>query len=191
MLYHAILWCKSMPIVFFCFVFFPTSVILCIGNSSPRSRASIQISTATFWGVWEVRSAKAIGSVTREELVYCTTTMHRHQALFTREFLAKINIASLPLSSLFARFSTIGLLFLPKMQLKRCRYPERIAEGHRHVLTENDFQARFKKWQERWDRCIAAKGDYIEGVDVKGKYISFVFKHNWFGSFWIPSRIIE
>lgn len=39
-------------------------------------------------------------------------------------------------------------------------------------LMENDFQVRFKKWQERWDWCIAEQRKYFEGDDVN-TYINF------------------
>jgi hypothetical protein len=29
--------------------------------------------------------------------------------------------------------------------------------------TEHDFQDAVKKWQERWERCVRAEGDYFEG----------------------------
>jgi hypothetical protein len=30
-------------------------------------------------------------------------------------------------------------------------------------LTKDDFQNCFKKWQERWNKCVASQGDYFEG----------------------------
>jgi len=32
-----------------------------------------------------------------------------------------------------------------------------------NTLTPADFSECFRKWQNRWDRCIQAQGDYIEG----------------------------
>ena len=29
-------------------------------------------------------------------------------------------------------------------------------------LREQDFQHAFRQWQRRWDRCVAAQGDYLE-----------------------------
>jgi len=31
------------------------------------------------------------------------------------------------------------------------------------ILTPADFNECFQKWQNRWDRCIQAQGDYFEG----------------------------
>jgi len=30
------------------------------------------------------------------------------------------------------------------------------------TLGEQDFQHAFQQWQRRWDRCVAAQGDYFE-----------------------------
>jgi hypothetical protein len=31
------------------------------------------------------------------------------------------------------------------------------------VLMKDDLQNCFKKWQERWNKCVASQGDYFEG----------------------------
>jgi hypothetical protein len=33
-----------------------------------------------------------------------------------------------------------------------------------NTLTEHDFQDAFRKWQKRWEQCMHAKGDYLEGA---------------------------
>jgi hypothetical protein len=32
-----------------------------------------------------------------------------------------------------------------------------------NMLSHEDFQRCFQKWQERWDKCILSAGDYFEG----------------------------
>jgi len=32
-----------------------------------------------------------------------------------------------------------------------------------NALKQADFSECFQKWQNRWDRCIQAQGDYFEG----------------------------
>ena len=32
------------------------------------------------------------------------------------------------------------------------------------TLTKEDFQNCFRKWQERWDKCVRSEGEYFEGV---------------------------
>ena len=31
------------------------------------------------------------------------------------------------------------------------------------TLTKEDFQYCFRKWQERWDKCVRSEGDCFEG----------------------------
>jgi hypothetical protein len=31
------------------------------------------------------------------------------------------------------------------------------------TLTKKDFQNCFRKWQERWDKCVRSEGEYFEG----------------------------
>ena len=55
-----------------------------------------------------------------------------------------------------------------KLQLKGRRFDrvEEIQLESQNVLgtlREQDFQHAFQQWQRRWDRCVAARGDYFEG----------------------------
>ena len=34
------------------------------------------------------------------------------------------------------------------------------------AITESEFQDAFQKWKKRWERCIASRGDYVEGNSV-------------------------
>ena len=49
------------------------------------------------------------------------------------------------------------------------RHFDRVEETQREsqnvlgTLREQDFQHAFQQWQRRWDRCVAAQGDYFEG----------------------------
>jgi hypothetical protein len=31
------------------------------------------------------------------------------------------------------------------------------------AITEIAFQEAFQQWKKRWERCIASRGDYVEG----------------------------
>jgi hypothetical protein len=31
------------------------------------------------------------------------------------------------------------------------------------TLQEQDFQNAFQQWQQTWDRCVTAQGEYFEG----------------------------
>jgi len=55
-----------------------------------------------------------------------------------------------------------------KLQIKGRRFDrvEEIQLESQNVLgtlREQDFQHAFQQWQRRWDRCVAAQGDYFEG----------------------------
>jgi hypothetical protein len=38
-----------------------------------------------------------------------------------------------------------------------------------NTLTGHDFEDAFKEWQNGWDRCIRAEGDYFEGVVAESR----------------------
>jgi hypothetical protein len=66
--------------------------------------------------------------------------------------------------------ATCDLFLFPKMKLKlkgrRFDTIEEIqAESQRvlDTLTEKDFQETFRKLRRRWDRCLHAGGNYLEG----------------------------
>jgi hypothetical protein len=55
-----------------------------------------------------------------------------------------------------------------KLQLKgrpfdRVEEIQRESQNVLDTLREQDFQHVFQHWQQRWDRCVAAQGDYFEG----------------------------
>jgi hypothetical protein len=59
-----------------------------------------------------------------------------------------------------------------KLQLKGCRFDgvEEIQQESQNaldMLRDQDFA--FQQWQQRWDRCVAAQGDFFEGTLPKLK----------------------
>jgi hypothetical protein len=34
------------------------------------------------------------------------------------------------------------------------------------AITESAFQEAFRQWKKSWERCIASRGDYFEGVSA-------------------------
>jgi hypothetical protein len=44
-------------------------------------------------------------------------------------------------------------------------------------LTEHDFQDAFKTWQNHWEWCIQADGDYLEGEG--GQWAKSYFLARW------------
>jgi len=93
-----------------------------------------------------------------------------HRALVTREFLAHKGIITLPHPPYSPDLAPCDFFFFPKMKLQLMgRRFDRVEEIQREsqnvlgTLREQDFQHAFQQWQRRWDRCVAAQGDYFEG----------------------------
>jgi len=93
-----------------------------------------------------------------------------HRALVTREFLAHNSIIALRQPPYSSDLAPCEFFLFPKMklQLKGRRFDtvEEIQRESQNVLgrlREQDFQHAFQQWQRRWDRCVAAQGDYFEG----------------------------
>jgi len=93
-----------------------------------------------------------------------------HRALVMREFLAHKGIITLPHPPYSPDLAPCDFFRFPKMklQLKGRRF-DRVEEIQREsqnvlgMLWEQDFQHAFQQWQRRWDRCVAAQGNYFEG----------------------------
>jgi len=95
---------------------------------------------------------------------------HAHTSLVVREFLTKNNVSTVPHPAYSPDLAPCDFHVFPKMKLqlkgRRFAYTEEVqAESQQilNTLTPADFNECFQKWQNRWDRCIHAQGDYFEG----------------------------
>jgi len=93
-----------------------------------------------------------------------------HTSLVTREFLTKNNVTTVPHPAYSPDLAPCDFYVFPKMKLRlkgrRFVSIEEIRAESQQVLstlTPEDFSECFQKWQNRWDRCIQAQGDYFEG----------------------------
>ena len=93
-----------------------------------------------------------------------------HMAVTTNEFLAKNNIPSLPHPRYSPDLSPCDFFLFPQlkktMKVRRFDDIEEVqanATRQIRVITKSDFQRCFRQWQEGWNKCIEAKGDYFEG----------------------------
>ena len=93
-----------------------------------------------------------------------------HTSFRTTEFLTKSNVALVPHPPYSPDLAPCDFSFFPqmKMKLKGNRYDtiEEVQSATRAVLKtfeEGFFGSTFETWKKRWDRCIAAEGDYFEG----------------------------
>ena len=92
-----------------------------------------------------------------------------HRALATREFLAHNSIITCPHPPYSPDLAPCDFFLFPKMKLKLKgrRFDgleiQRESQNVLGTLREQDFRHAFQQWQRRWDRCVAAQGDYFEG----------------------------
>ena len=93
-----------------------------------------------------------------------------HTSLVVREFQTKNSMITVPHPAYSPDLAPCNFYVFPKMklQLKWRRFAsieEVQAESQQilNTLKQADFSEYFEKWQNRWDRCIQAQGDYFEG----------------------------
>ena len=93
-----------------------------------------------------------------------------HTSLIVREFLTKNNMTTVPYPAYSPDLAPCDFYVFPKMKLRlkgRCfaSIEEVQAESQQilNTLTLADFNECFQTWQNRWDCCIQAQGDYFEG----------------------------
>ena len=89
-----------------------------------------------------------------------------HTSLIVREFLTKNNMTTVPHLAYSPDLGPCNFYAFPKMKLRlKGRHfvsiEEIQAESQQVLLV--DFNECFQKWQNRWDHCIQAQGDYFEG----------------------------
>ena len=84
-----------------------------------------------------------------------------------------------------------------KLRLKGRRFvsTEEIQAKQQQVqntLTPADFSECFQKWQNRWNRCIQAQGDYFEGEGGNWdlKQVLLLLRANS-REFWVAPRIFH
>ena len=89
-----------------------------------------------------------------------------HNSILVTHYLTKMGINTVPQPSYSPDLAPCDIRLFPK--LRGCRY-ERIEEMKEAVtrvidtLTQEDFHGALQKLLERYNKCIAAGGDYFEG----------------------------
>ena len=93
-----------------------------------------------------------------------------HTSLVVRKILTQNNMTTVPHLAYSPDLASCDFSLFPtmKVRLKRRRFvslEEIQAEWQQalNTLTPADFNGCFQKWQNCWDRCIQAQGDYFEG----------------------------
>ena len=88
--------------------------------------------------------------------------MHQSTTIIVTDYLTKMGIKTVPHPPYSPDHATCDFWLFPK--LRGCRY-ETIEEMTKVIdtLTQEDFHGAFQKFLERYNKCIAAEGDYLEG----------------------------
>ena len=89
-----------------------------------------------------------------------------HNSILVTDYLRKIGIKTVPQPPFSPDLAPCDFWLFPK--LRGCRYEtiEEIKEAVTKVidtLTQEDFHGALQKMLERYNKCIAAGGDYFEG----------------------------
>ena len=89
-----------------------------------------------------------------------------HNSILVTDYLTKMGIKTVPRPPYSPDLAPYDFWLLPK--LRGCRYEtiEEMKEAVTKVidtLTPEDFHGAFQKLLERYNKCIAAGGDYFEG----------------------------
>ena len=90
-----------------------------------------------------------------------------HNSIFVTDYLTKMGIKTLPHPPYSPDLDPCDFWLFPK--LRGCHRDERFEEMSEAVtkvidtLTQEDFHGAFQKLLERYNKCIAAGGDYLEG----------------------------
>jgi len=145
---------------------------LCTMNLPPKARPWMLGSTAMFFAIWgEDIRWKWPELWCADNWLLHDDNAPSHQALVMREFLAQHSIITLPYPPYSPDLAPCDFFLFPKMNLQvKGRYFDRVEEIQWEsqyflgTLWERDFQHIFQQWQRRWDRCVAAQGDYFEVV---------------------------
>jgi histone-lysine N-methyltransferase SETMAR len=93
-----------------------------------------------------------------------------HTSLIVREFPKKNNMTTVPHPAYSPDLAPCDFYVFPKMKLRlKGRHFVSIEDIQAELqqilntLMPADFSECFLKWQNRWNRCIQAQGDYFEG----------------------------
>ena len=93
-----------------------------------------------------------------------------HNSILVTDYLTKMGIKTVPQPPFCPDLGPCDFWLFPKHKerLRDCRYEtiEKMKEAVTKVidtLTQEDFHGAFQKLLERFNKCIAAGGDYFEG----------------------------
>jgi len=93
-----------------------------------------------------------------------------HASLMVWQFLSNENITMCPHPPYSPDLAPCYFWLFPKVKmtmkgkhLELIQDIEAATTAQLKTLTKEDFQNCFRKWQERWDKCVRSGGEYFEG----------------------------
>ena len=89
-----------------------------------------------------------------------------HNSILVTDYLTKVGIKTVPQTPYSEELALCNFWLFPKPRGCRNEAIEEMKEAVTKVidrLTEEDFHGSFQKLMERYNKCIAAGGDYYEG----------------------------
>ena len=89
-----------------------------------------------------------------------------HNFILVTDYLTKIGIKTVPQPPCSPDLAPCDFWLFPKLRVGRYETIEEMKEAVRKVidmLRKEDFDGAFQKLLERYNKCIAAGGDYFEG----------------------------
>ena len=96
-----------------------------------------------------------------------------HTAISVAQFLAKNGMVTLPHAPFSPDLAPCDFFLFPRMKrgMKGLRFDsvddvKKKTTEELAAITEEEFQACFKQWKQRWDKCVKCNGEYFEGDKV-------------------------
>ena len=89
-----------------------------------------------------------------------------HNSILVTDYLSKMGIKTVPQPPYSPDLALCDFCLFPKLRGYRHETIEEMKEAVMRVidtLTQEEFHGAFQKLLERYNKCIAAKGDYFEG----------------------------
>ena len=89
-----------------------------------------------------------------------------HNSILVKDYLTKMGNKTVPQPPYSPDLASCDFLLFPKLMENRYETIEQMKEAVMKVidtLTQEDFHGAFQKLLERYNKCIAAGGDYFEG----------------------------
>jgi len=111
-----------------------------------------------------------------------------HKSLLVRQFLPNKNIIVCPHSLYSQALASYDFWLFPKVKMtmkgkhfESFQDMEAATTAQLKTLMKEDFQNCFRKWQERWDKCVRSEGGVLRGINGNVSFTViyfFLFKHS-------------